>query len=130
MDNLESISLKEPITIKRIDIYRDGGSIGVVLVGAEGQELSFCLDGGRKSKTRDRLYIGPSRPVRDPANLIPKGDERETAVIQMLQSILDREFSAEEQAALSGSYGRRKLSEAERKAALSLAVIERLEKSG
>jgi hypothetical protein len=122
--------LKEPITIKRIDIYRDGGSIGVMLVDAVGQELPFCLDGGARSETRDSLYIGSARPVRDPANLIPKGDEREKAIIQVLQSILDREFSVEEQSALQGSYGRRELNEEERKAALSLAVIERLEKSG
>ena len=33
--------MKEPITIKWIDIYRDGGSIGVLLVDTKGKELAF-----------------------------------------------------------------------------------------
>jgi hypothetical protein len=130
MDNLEFLSFKEPITIEWIDIYRDGGSIGVLLVDAKGQGLSFHVDGAFGSPTRDRLFINSSSPSHKPAELIPKGDKREKAIIQILKTILDREFSAEEQTALRGSYGRRKLSEEERKAALNLSVIETLEKPG
>ena len=124
------IKMKKPITIEWIAIYRDGGTIEVLLVDAKGQGMSFHVDGAFGSPTRDRLFITPPSPGRAPAELIPKGDKREKEIIKMLKTILDRDFSAEEQAGLRGSYGRRQLSEAESNAALALSVIETLEKSG
>ena len=117
-----------PITIGKIDIYRDGGSIGVRLIDAAGVKFEFCVDGRRGSNTIDRLYINAYYPKREGAKLISRGAKEENKIIELLQNYLDDKYSKEKQDRLRKSYGKRKLSEDERVAALSINAVDRIMK--
>jgi hypothetical protein len=115
-----------PITIEFIDIYRDGGSIPIVILDSKGTEIRLRVDGVLGSKTRDRLYINALAPDRQREQLVPRGAEFEEAILKALQEYLDRKFTPEEQEELKNAYGRRKLSERQRVAALCINAIERI----
>ena len=117
-----------PITIGKIDIYRDGGSIGVRLIDAAGVKFEFCVDGRRMGNTVDRLYINAYYPNREGAKLISRGAKEENKIIELLQNYLDDKYSKEKQDRLRKAYGKRKLSEDERVAALSINVVDRIMK--
>ena len=58
--------------------------------------------------------------------MIPKGDPRESRILELLQKWLDANFSPKDQGDLCGSYGTRTLSELERSGALCIAAIEKI----
>jgi hypothetical protein len=125
MEYQEFLNITPPITIEKIDIFRDGGSIGVELIDSVGERFVFSVDGRLGSDTLDRVYINAYHPNLDNAKLIPQGGKEEGKIIECLQSYLDDEFSKEDQARLRNTYGKQDLNEEERIAALSMSVIDR-----
>ena len=62
-----------PIEITRIDIFRDGGTVGVALKDAVGAEVELCLDGSIRRQTRDRFYWGIFYPGDNSGQLVARG---------------------------------------------------------
>ena len=73
MDKKELQQLSPPISIEKIDIFRDGGSIGVEIIDSSGLKFIFSVDGRISSNTLDYLYINAFHPTREGAKLIPRG---------------------------------------------------------
>ena len=123
MDLVPKISaLAKPISILKIDVFRDGGTIGIHLLGNDGGQFLCAVDNANRSTTQKRLYTGDFYPSTG-SKFLQKGSQEEFEILQILQEIIDRDFSRDEQSQLNGSYGKRKLSEKERKVALCLAAI-------
>ena len=119
-----------PIEITRIDIFRDGGTVGVALKDAVGAEVELCLDGSIRRQTRDRFYWGIFYPGDNSGQLVARGSAAEASIIALLKRIVGQWYSEAEQKTLTGAYGRRALSsEEERKTALCLDVIERVKQA-
>ena len=119
-----------PIEITRIDIFRDGGTVGVALKDAVGAEVELCLDGSIRRQTRDRFYWGTFYPDDNSSQLVARGSAAEASIIALLKRIVGQWYSEAEQKTLTGAYGRRALSsEEERKTALCLDVIERVKQA-
>jgi hypothetical protein len=125
MEHQESLYFTPPITIKKIDIFRDGGSIGVELIDSMETRFVFGVDGRLGSDTLDRIYVNAYHPSMNGAKLIPQGGKEEQKIIEVLQDHLDNNFSKEDQARLRNAYGKQNLNEAEQIAALSMSVIDR-----
>lgn len=116
-----------PIEIKRIEIFRDGGTVGIALKDAVDAEVELCLDGSILRNTRDRFYWGTFYPDDNSGQLVARGSASEESIIALLKQIVGQWYSEAEQKALTGAYGKRALSsEEERKTALCLDVIERV----
>ena len=123
IDSVPKISaLAKPISILRIDVFRDGGTIGIHLLGNEGGQFLCAVDNARKSSTPNRMYTGDFYPSTG-SKLLQKGSQGEIEILQILQEIIDRDFSKDEQGCLNGSYGKQKLSDKERKTALCLTAM-------
>lgn len=119
-----------PIEITRIDIFRDGGTLGIALKDAAGAEVEFCLDGSIRRQTRDRFYWGTFYPDDNSGQLVARGSAAEASIIALLKRIVGQWYSEAEQKMLTGAYGRRALSsEEERKTALCLDAIERVKQA-
>lgn len=126
MENQEFLKISPPITIEKIDLFRDGGSIGVGLLDSSDIRYVFCIDGRIGSYTLDHVYINSFHPNVINAKLIPQGGKEEEKIIELLQNYLDDKFSKEDQGRLRNAYGNQKLSEEERIATLSINVIDRM----
>jgi hypothetical protein len=122
MDN--QISLSEPVELLFIEIYRDGGTIALGLQGTEGGGLSFSVDGSLGSRTPNRIYLNLDTPNGNKSVLVPRGDERERRIVELLQGWLANNFSPEEINELRGSYGTRRLEELERNGALCISAVD------
>ena len=118
-------NLSAPVLIRRIEIFRDGGTTGIELEGSSGGRFLCAVDGSVSRKTRDRIYTGAFYPGQG-SILIQRGSPAETRILDVLQEIMDRDFTQAEQEELVGAYGRKKLNEEERKAALCLQAIHRV----
>jgi len=118
-----------PIEITRIVIFRDGGTVGIALKDAAGAEVEFCLDGSIRRHTRNWFYWETFYPDDNSGQLVARGSAAEASVIALLKRIVSQWYSEAEQKALTGVYGKRALSEDERKSALCLDVIERVKQA-
>lgn len=119
-----------PTTISRIEMYRDGGSIGVELLDSCGTKFELCVDGRLGTNTLDRLYVNARHPSIDRAELIPRGADVEKRIVKYLQGWLDDNWSIEEQESLKDTYGQRDLNVRESKVALCISVIDRIKNLG
>ena len=118
-----------PIEITRVKIFRDGGTVGIALKDAAGTEVEFCLDGSLRRHTREQFYWGTIHPGNNSGQLVARGSDAEASIIALLKPIVSQWYSEAEQKALTGVYGKRALSEEERKTALCLDVIERVKQA-
>jgi len=119
-----------PIEITRAEIFRDGGTVGIALKDTVDAEVELCLDGSIRRNTRNRFYWGTFLPDDNSGQLVARGSVEESSIIAILKRIVGQWFSVAEQKALTGAYGKRKLSsEEERKTALFLDVIERVKQA-
>ena len=73
MENQEFLRITPPIEIEKIEIFRDGGSIGVDLMDSIDIRYLFCIDGRASSHTLDHVYINAFHPNREDAKLIRQG---------------------------------------------------------
>jgi len=115
-------ALVYPLIVLRADIYRDGGTIGVAIEDATGVEKEFCLDRRIKSPTHGALIWGAFYPRNGNGQMVEKGSAAELTIVELIRKIISQEFSGEEQKELTGAYGKRKLNDKERKAALCLSL--------
>ena len=82
----KSIALYSPFDIKTAMMYKDGGTIAIVIEDSMGSSLPFCLDGriNRPSKLR-HLYIGATHPSEPKAKQVPISSSAEKAILTILK---------------------------------------------
>jgi hypothetical protein len=83
----KSITLYAPFEITQAMMFRDGGTIAIVVEDSAGVSLPFCLDGriNRPSKLR-HLYIGATHPSDAKAEQVPISSAAEKAILTILKS--------------------------------------------
>jgi len=83
----KSIPLYPPFEITRTMMFRDGGTIAIVIEDAMGSSLPFCLDGRIKRPSKIRhVYVGATHPSDAKAKQVPIGSETEKSILKILQS--------------------------------------------
>jgi len=106
MDLVQKIkALAKPISILKIDVFRDGGTIGIHLLGNGGGQFLCAVDNAKRSSTPKRLFTGDFYPSTG-SKFLKKGSRGEIEILQILQEIIDQDFSKDEQSRLNGSYGK------------------------
>lgn len=123
---MSELKLKEPVSLVFIDIYRDGGTLSLVLEDRDRASLSFTIDGSLGSFTPNRIFLEGEFPDGRRSQMIPKGDPREAAIVVYLETWLAETYSSRELKDLRDSYGRKPLDERQRMAALCLSAVERI----
>lgn len=95
---VEPLAIREPVTIDEGLVWKDGGSIGLVLLDAKGKKHAFCLDGGglptREKPHGERehnLVVGTTHPLRDGGKRIPLRGAEEAALYGVLLRWADRQ---------------------------------------
>lgn len=97
-------SLREPVAVTEVEIYRDGGSVDVTLRDFVGQTVTIWFDHVIGSKQQGQMCLRDKetkilRPIAVGSNA-----EQETLLI--IRQHLDQHYSAEEQTLLSVRDGR------------------------
>jgi len=83
----KSIQLYPPFEITRTMMFRDGGTIAIVIEDAMESSLPFCLDGRIKRPSKIRhVYVGATHPSDAKAKQVPIGSETEKSILKILQS--------------------------------------------
>jgi hypothetical protein len=83
----KSITLYSPFEITRTMMFRDGGTIAIVIEDSAGVSLPFCLDGRIKRPSPLRhLYIGATHPSDAKAEQVPISSAAEKAILTILKS--------------------------------------------
>ena len=84
--NEKSITLYSPFEIKTAMMYKDGGTIAIVIEDSMGSSLPFCLDGSINKPSQLRhLYIGATHPSESKAKQVPISSATEKAMLTILQ---------------------------------------------
>jgi hypothetical protein len=82
----KSITLYSPFEIIKAMMFRDGGTIAIVIEDGMGSSLPFCLDGRIKRPSPLRhLYIGATHPSEPQAQQVPIGSAAEKAILTILK---------------------------------------------
>lgn len=86
----DALRVVEPVKVKDVFYWKDGGSIGIVLTDAKGEEHAFCLDGrlseDPKGKGTRNLFVGATHPTRPGAKMVaPRGPEESALYGVMLR---------------------------------------------
>lgn len=79
--------LRAPLSLLRVDRYRDGGTISFVLRDGAGTELQACVDGRDVSTTRGCFYVNASHPTQQGALLLPTGGKAAGALLEALEKL-------------------------------------------
>ena len=88
----KSITLYAPFEITRTMMFRDGGTIAIVIEDSTGISLPFCLDGRIQRPTPLRhLYIGARHPSDAKAEQVPINSATEKTMLTILKSATIRE---------------------------------------
>jgi hypothetical protein len=83
----EAITLSAPFEITRAVMYRDGGTIGIVVKDGTGSDFPLCLDGRIKRPTKMRLvYVKAMHPGAAGAVQVSPGSAAEHAILKILKS--------------------------------------------
>ena len=83
----KSITLYSPFEITRTMMFRDGGTIAIVIEDSAGVSLPFCLDGRIKRPSPLRhLYIGATHPSDAKAEQVPISSAAEKTILTILKS--------------------------------------------
>jgi hypothetical protein len=83
----KSITLYSPFEITRTMMFRDGGTIAIVIEDSAGVSLPFCLDGRIKRPSPLRhLYIGATHPSDAKAEQVPISSAEEKTILTILKS--------------------------------------------
>lgn len=78
-----------PMVIEDVLLYRDGGTIGIMIKDAQDQYVSFCIDFGMGSKTQGNIYYGATHPEDDDAQLILDEDFEQQLIDVVVAAIND-----------------------------------------
>ena len=83
----KSITLYAPFEITRTIMFRDGGTIAIVIEDSAETSLPFCLDGRIKRPSPLRyLYIGAAHPSDAKAEQVPISSAAEKTILTILKS--------------------------------------------
>jgi len=96
------VLLREPIAIAQAEEHTDGGTVTVVLVGADSESLVFCLDSrmvpldtgpcGRVTPLCEhtflRIYVNAGYPTDPGAELVPYGGQVEHDIAATVRSAI------------------------------------------
>jgi hypothetical protein len=83
----KTIQLYSPFEIVSAMMYKDGGTIAIVIEDGMGSSLPFCLDGRIKRPSKIRhVYCGATHPSDAKAKQVPIGSAAEKAILKILQS--------------------------------------------
>ena len=83
----KNITLYSPFEITRAIMFRDGGTIAIVIEDSAGISFPFCLDGRIKRPSPLRyLYIGAAHPSDAKAEQVPISSAAEKAILTILKS--------------------------------------------
>ena len=83
----KNITLYSPFEITRAMMFRDGGTIAIVIEDSAGISLPLCLDGRIKRPSPLRhLYIGATHPSDAKAEQVSISSAAEKAILAMLKS--------------------------------------------
>ena len=81
------VNLVAPYEIEETLIYKDGGTIGIVIKDANGLLLPICYDQRIKVPEGERFfYVGATRPGNAPAVKVNRGSDTEQALLRILSS--------------------------------------------
>ena len=94
---LAQLGLRGPVDVKEAGIIPDGGTISIVLTGAEGIEVKLCLDFAMKSATQGQFYVGAAHPTSAGARNVKPGSETERSIVLVLQHWFDSRYAAKKQ---------------------------------
>ena len=87
-----SIKLYPPFEVTSAGLYKDGGTIAIVVEDGRGVSFPFCLDGRIKVPQYERyVYVGATYPTNSKAKQIPMGGKDEKAILKILKSAKFRE---------------------------------------
>ena len=84
--------LKAPITLVKLDVWRDGGSLGFVIRDAIDTNLSFMVDGKIGSSTRGHFFLYTEHIDFAKGVQLDLGGEEENQIIGYLALWLDANF--------------------------------------
>ncbi|MBD3268775.1 MAG: hypothetical protein GF379_01140 [Candidatus Omnitrophica bacterium] len=81
------VTLTAPYEIEETLMYKDGGTIGVVIKDANGILLPLCYDQRIKMPEAERsLYVGATHPSNQPASRVERGSATEGTILRILSS--------------------------------------------
>lgn len=79
------LKIIEPVRVKEVYYYKDGGTIGILLTDAKGIDHPFCLDGRSESgRSTNHLFLGAVYPTRPGARKVPLQGPEESALYGVL----------------------------------------------
>ena len=131
-----TFKLVKPIEIDSADMYRDGGTIYVVLKDTNGKTFPFCLDGRMQAlrifeKPRPyHIFIRVMHPSIAGAQEIPINGKEEKILLKVLEDWIKENVSEEEQRNLQDvlNYEKIKWTDKSYKARRILQLVDRLKK--
>jgi hypothetical protein len=93
-DETETIQLKQgtvtlnpPFEVTETMLYKDGGTIGIVVRDANGISLPLCYDQRIKVPEEERfVYVGATHPSESSAAKVTRGSATEQALLRILTS--------------------------------------------
>jgi len=84
--------IKKPIEVHDVDMFHDGGTIFVTLVGPNDEELTFCMDGKMGSPTMGNLYINAPAARMQMAVKVPVAGPLEGLILDVLKEWLAQDI--------------------------------------
>jgi hypothetical protein len=83
----QTITLYPPFEVVNTTMYRDGGTIAIVIKDSKENSFPFCLDGRIKRPSPLRhVYVGAMHPGDAKAQQIPIGSDTEKTILKILTS--------------------------------------------
>jgi len=85
---LLSINMYPPFELESSGIYKDGGTIGIIIKDSKGTLLPLCYDGRIKTPLGKRyLYVGATNPNSSKAKRVIKGSATEESILKILKNV-------------------------------------------
>ena len=82
-----TVTLNSPFEVAETMLYKDGGTIGIVVRDANGISLPLCYDQRIKVPEEERfLYVGATHPSESSAAKVTRGSVTEQALLRILTS--------------------------------------------
>ena len=82
-----NVTLDAPYEIQETMLYKDGGTIGIVVKDAKGISLPLCYDQRIKMPEEERfVYVGATHPSESSAAKVTRGSATEQALLRILTS--------------------------------------------
>lgn len=83
----ETVALYPPFEIVSTVMFRDGGTIRIVVKDSTTKCVPFCLDGRTKRPSEERqLFIGAPHPSDSKAHALPIGASAERSILRVLKT--------------------------------------------